>query len=300
MKKTLFAFLLLLPLTASADRFRPETNAAARGLGLNVPLVARITGNTLYVTAIDVANHSGSDVQVDFYFDGVNAKTQAPITLTGSVTLDGLRSTVGGTLRKRSNAHFEDFFAALVSAGMLSTEAFNDGVVGSTLFVFNNLNKSGQASVVARFRNDLAGGTVGVALRGREITGSEPQRLVVAVRDTRGNNRNEPQLYPNLFINHIGLTPSGTANTSNVTVELSAVSNSTGQSIGTPLTLTIRSGNTVTVSSALEALKVPAGTDTVLITARVTSGGGAIQGIVSQVDAITRDGSVFEMSRADF
>ena len=39
---------------------------------------------------------------------------------------------------------------------------------------------------------------------------------------------------------------------------------------------------------------------TLLICASVTSGNSAIQGLVSQVDAVTKDGSAFEMSRADF
>jgi hypothetical protein len=300
--KTLFAVLTLsLAVAAHGGGLQPRTDAAARGLGINVPLVARVTGATLYITALDVSNHSSSDVQVDFYFDGVNTRTGTPVTLTGSITAEGPRPEQGGVLRKRSNVHMSDFFASLVAAGMLPAETSTHGFVGSALFVFNGLNRSGQAAVTARFRNNLNGGTVGVALRGRELTGSEPQRLVVAVRDTRGNTRNEPQLYPNLFINHIGLTPSGSGNTAPVTVELSAVSNRTGEPIGATKSITIESGRTATINSALAYLEVPQGADdTILFYARVTAGNAAIHGIVSQVDAVTRDGSVFEMTRADF
>jgi hypothetical protein len=291
-----------LATVAAAGPPRPSPDAAAAGLGINIPLAARLvgSGNTLYVTSIDVSNHSTSTVQVDFYFDGVNSATQAPVTITGSVSLTGLVRQGDARLRARSNVHFEDFISALADAQMLPAEAREQGVIGSVLFVFNNLSKSGQAAVTARFKNDLAGGTVGVALRGREMTNSEPQRLVVAVRDTRGNARGEAQVYPNLFINHTGLTPAGQGDTSLVTVELTAVSNSTGQGIGSPVNVTIASGNTALVGSLLQALQVPAGDDTILVYARVTSGSAAIHGIVSQVDATTRDGSVFEMSRADF
>ena len=286
---------------AGGSRVAPD--AAARGLGINVPLVARLVGggNTLYITSLDVSNHSSSNVQVDFYFDGTNATTQAPIAITGSVTLDGLGAVGHGTLRARSNAHFEDFFGALVAAGMLPQATVDQGVIGSVLFVYNNLSKRGQASVTARFKNDLAGGTVGVALRGHEMTGSEPRQLVAAVRDSRGNTKGEAAVYPNMFLNHTGVTPSGSGTLTPVTVEVSAVSNTSGQTVGVPISLTISSGHTAQVGSLLQTLQVPAGfDDTILVYARVTSGEAAIHGIISQVDAVTRDGSVFEMSRADF
>lgn len=303
MRWSMLAFTLSIAAVANAATLRPEPHAAARGLGINVPLVARLigSGNTLYVTSLDVSNHSPSDTQADFYFDGRNSATGAPVTITGSITLDGLKQQGDGRLRGRANAHFEDFIGSLVAAGMLPAEALNQGVIGSVLFVFNNQTKSGQAAVTARFKNDLGGGTVGVAISGREITSSEPQELVAAVRDTRANTAGQAELYPNLFINHIGLTPGARASTEPVTVEVSAVSNRTGQSVGSPITLTINSGNTVSVGSVLTTLQVPAGTDdTILVYVRVTSGGAAIHGIVSQVDATTRDGSVFWLSRADF
>jgi hypothetical protein len=298
MRKAAFCFLSLCLIAAV-----PGHAASAHGVGINMPLVARIVGggNTQYVTSLDVSNHSTGDVQVDFYLDAMNQRTQTPVIITGSVTRDGLVAQGTGTLRSRSNAHFSDFFASLINAGMLPASALTDGVLGSALFVFNGLNRTGQAAVTARFRSDLAGGTVGVALRGRELTGSEPQQLVAAIRDSVGNTAGEPKLYPNLFINHIGLTPAGAGTSEPVTVELRAVANSTGTEIGSPTSITIGSGQTVVVSSILQLLHVPAGSgDTILVYARVTSGNGAIHGIVAQVDNVTRDGSVFEMSRADF
>lgn len=292
----------LICTVASAAPLRRAENAVANGLGLNLPLAARLvgSGNILYTTSIDVANHTPADTQVDFYFDGLNLRTQETIVITGTVTNDGLREHGSGVLRGRSSAHFEDFVSALAAAELLSQDTVADGVLGSVLFVFNGHTKSGQASVIARFENDLADGTVGVSLRAREITAREPQRLVAAVRDSRGNTRGDAQLYPNLFINNLGLTPAGQATSDTITVEVSAVSSRTGQSVGTPLNLSIRGGQTASVGSVLQALQVPAGEESVLVTARVTSGNAAIQGIVSQIDATTRDGSVFEMSRADF
>lgn len=297
----LWLLVISIPSTAASLAPRPAPNAAARGLGINVPLAARLVGggNTLYVTSLDVSNHATTGVQADFYFDGVDSATQQPVTITGSITNAGVGAQGSGQLAGRSSVHLADFFTALVAAQMLPQTVVDHGVIGSVLVVFNNLTKSGQASVTARFSNALAGGTVGVALRGREITASEPQRLSAFVRDSRGNGAGLPEIYPNMFLNHIGLTSSGQPSTSPVQVELTATANG-GQSVGTPLVITINSGHTVTVGSVLQALQVPAGMDTILVNARVISGNGAIHGIVSLVDATTRDGSVFEMNRADF
>ena len=298
MRKALFCFLVLFVSGALPARAAP-----ANGLGINMPLVARVVGagNTQYITSLDVSNHSAGDIQVDFYLDAMNQRTQTPVIVTGSITRDGLRAQAAGTMRGRSSMHVSDFFAALADAGMLPAAALSDGVVGSALFIFGGLTRSGQASVTARFRSDLAGGTIGVALRGRELTGNEPRQLVAAVRDSTANSRGEPKLYPNLFLNHIGLTPAGIGTSEPVTVELRAVSNSSGVEVGSPATITIGSGQTALVGSVLQLLGVPAGSDdTILVYARVTSGNGAIHGIVAQVDNTTRDASVFEMSRADF
>lgn len=274
----------------------------ARGLGINMPLAARLigNGNVRFVTSIDVANHIGAPVQVDFYFDGSNLRTGAPITLTGSVTNEGLTEQAAGVLRARTSAYFEDFIQSLVNANFLPAAALTDGVLGSVMFVFNGLNRAGNASVTARFKNDFGGGTVGVALLGRTLTSGEPRQLVASIRDTRGNTRGDAQLYPNVFINNMGITPTGQPTSDQVTVELSAVSALSGQPIGTPMSVTINSGHTVSISAALTALQVPSFVDSILFYARVTAGSAAIQGIVSQVDNVTRDGSVFEMSRADF
>ncbi len=195
-------------------------------------------------------------------------------------------------------SHLEDFVGALVTNGFLPREVQDNGITGSVLFVFQSLTKSGQRAATARFYNPLNGGTVGVTIKAHEITSNEPKKIVAAIRDTRGQSG--AQIYPNLFINHTGLTPAGAPANETITVELSASANVTGQAIGTPVTFQLRPGETRTIGFALQALQVPAGTTTILVTATVTAGNAAIAGVVSQVDAVTRDGSAFDMTRADF
>lgn len=276
----------------------------AAGLGVNVPVVGRLIGSgTLFITALDVANHTTLPMRVDFYLDGQDG-SGAAVSVDGSIGAAGeLRARgAGGSMRARSDAHFDDFIGAIVDAGLLPEAVRTHGFIGSALFVFDGTAKSGRGSVTARFYNRLGEGFVGVALKGREVTTSEPQRLVAAVLDSRGNASGAPQMYPNVFINNMGITPNGQGQAGAVDVELSAIANSTGAPIGTPITIRgLGPGRTASVGQVLNALQIPATVEsTILVFARVTSGTSAIQGLVSQVDTVTRDGAVFEMSRADF
>ena len=302
--KFLAALSLAVPLAAGAQtQVFSETGAeaAASGLGINLPLVARLigAGPTLYTSSVDVANNTLSAVQVDFYLDGVDLATSAAISRVGSISGSGALVAQGaGVMRARSNAHFDDFIDALVSAGFLSSSIETNGFIGSALFVFNGLNKSGQAEAKVRFFSVFGAGTIGQALHGHEITGAEPTSLVASFRDSRG--KPGPQLYANMFINNTGLTSGGAPASGAVNVHIQAYANSTGAAVGVPVDTSIGIGQTVGVNDVLHRLSVPAGEDTVLVFVTVTSGNAAIAGVQAQVDEGTRDGSVMEMNRADF
>jgi hypothetical protein len=293
--------LVAAPRGRSINAVSLQPQAKASGLGVNLPLVGRLIGggNTLFITSVDVTNSTTVATQVDFNLDGIDIAQQTPIALNGSIDASGALVAQGaGTMRARQNAHFDDFIDALVKANLLPASVETNGFVGSVLFIFNGFTKRGQGTATARFSNEFGGGTIGVSLKGHEITTNEPRSLVAAVRDTRG--KPGPQLYANVFINNIGLTPTaGPGDT--ITVQIAAYANSTGQPVGNPITIqNLGPGQTATVGNILQALSVPATEDTLLIYATVTSGNAAIAGLVSQVDATTKDGSAFEMSRADF
>jgi hypothetical protein len=297
--------LLALPAALMAQRtdFSEEgTEALASGLGINLPLVARLigAGATLYTSSVDVANNTASPAQVDFYLDGIDIASSAPISKVGSISSTGtiVAQGAGGLMRARSNAHFDDFVQSLINAGLLPANIANDGFIGSVLFVFNGLNKSGQGEAKVRFFSSFGGGTIGQALHGHEITASEPRSLVASVRDSRGLPG--PQLYANMFISNIGLTPSGAPASGPVNVHIQAYASSTGQPVGTPKDTSIGIGQTVGLTDVLHLLAVPAGEDTVLVFVTANSGNAAIAGVQAQVDESTRDGSVMDMSRADF
>ena len=271
--------------------------APAAGLAVNLPLVARLigAGPTLYISSVDVQVNASTAAQVDFYLSGTNLRTSAAITLTGSISSAGalVAQGTGGTVRGKSNVHFEDFVDSVVSAGLLPATIKDDGFIGSVLFVFNGFTKRGLGSATVRFFSSFGGGTIGQSLKGHEITAKETQSLVGVARDTRG--KAGPQLYANIFLNNEGVTPSGVGSAGPVTVHVQAVANSTGANIGTPLDTIIAPGQTVGISDVLTALKIPVGEDTVLVYVTVTNGTAAIWGVFAQVDVTTRDGSTTDM-----
>ena len=297
----LATIVFLAPIAFAAEVPGPAApEARARGLGVNLAIIGRLigSGNTLFITSVDVANNTSTGTQVDFYFDGNDLADGSPIVVDGTITNAGIGAPETGTLRAYSNVHFDDFIESLVAAGLVSAAARDHGILGSLFVVFNGFDRRGQGSTSARFENQFGGGTVGVALTGHVVTANEPQALVATIRDTRG--KPGTQVYTNLFINNTGLTPMGSP-AGPVNVELTARANSTGLPVGNPIVLAdIGAGQSRVSSSVLTAMGVPPSEDTIVVFARVTSGNAAIAGVVSIVDPTTQDGSVLEMSRADF
>jgi len=69
--------------------------------------------------------------------------------------------------------------------------------------------------------------------------------VVNAIDTTAGTGVS--QIYPNVFINNTGLTPTGDSTISPVTVMLNAVSAGTGQPLGNSISITVEAGQTATV-----------------------------------------------------
>lgn len=272
----------------------------AVGLGINLAAVGRLigSGNTLFKTAIDVTNNTGTAAQIDFYFDGVSGG--APVAVDGSISNAGGLVGIGtaGTVTGRRNIHFDDFVDALVQAGLLPVNVETNGVIGSTLFVFGGFNKSGQAAVTARFYNEACGGTVGQAINGREITTSEPTKLIVTARNTVGEAG--PQLYTNLFVNNTGLTPTGSGAASAVDVLITPYDSATGAPVGTPLPIHGINPGATAVIGVFTQLGIPANVDTVILTINVTSGTSAIDAVAVAIDTTTKDGTTTKAASGAF
>src|SRR6516164_7312655 len=93
--QTWIPFLWIIPMTLAAqtagDVFPLREDAAASGLGINLPLVARLigAGATLYTSSLDVANNTSTATQVDFYLDGIDIASGASISKVGSISSSG-------------------------------------------------------------------------------------------------------------------------------------------------------------------------------------------------------------------
>lgn len=293
-------------LTAAAQEdssgTRPEAaiQAVASGLGVNLAAVGRLvgSGNTLFKTAVDVTNNTSTAAQIDFYFDGISGGST--VIAGGSISSAGtlVAQGTGGAVPGHRNVHFDDFVDALVQSGALPASAELNGVIGSTLFVFNGFSKSGQAAVTARFYNAGCGGTVGQAINGREITTSEPTKLIVTARNTLGEGG--PQLYTNLFVNNTGLTPTGSGSASAIDILISAISSRTGLGVGTTLTIhALNPGATASIS-VFPQLAIPASEDTVILTIQVISGTAAIDAVAVAIDGATHDGTTTKAVNGSF
>ena len=305
MKKRILPVVLLwlfaLPLLAreqhvlTARPARSRAAGASVGLGVNLPLVARLigAGPTLYLSTVDISNNDSTATEIDFYLDGIDLTTSRPVSVNGFIQRGS-----SGVMPGRSTAHFDDFIDALVQASILPATIEPDGFIGSVLFVFNGYSRSGQGGATVRFYNASNGGTIGQALRGHEMSNNEPQKLVSSFYDTRGESG--PQLYPNMFINNTGLTPSGGLASGPVGVHIQAYADSTGAPVGVAIDTGIGIGQTIGVNDLLSRMQVPVSEDMVIVFVTVTSGDAAIAGVSAEVDATTRDGSTVDMLRADF
>jgi hypothetical protein len=80
-------------------------------------------------------------------------------------------------------------------------------------------------------------------------------------------------------------------------VELRAVSADSGNPIGRTFSVDIAPGHTATISDVTALLQIAR--EPAIVFATVTTGNAAIHGLVSTLDAVTRDGSVVYMNRTD-
>ena len=278
------------------------------GIGVNNPVVGKLTGEggVEYFTALDVSNNTTTPHLVTFSFDGIDLASGAAFSIGGNIVNPGVITAADLTqaMDAYSNAHFDDFVGALRDVGLISAQEYSDGVLGSVLIVFLGTSASGEGSSQARLYRSGCGGTIGSSVRGQEITSNNPLQLVGTFRDTTAE-AGVPLLYPNVFVNNVGVTASGLppADSGAVTVQLTAysASNPAGPPIAQTVLGPIGPGQTFSFSRVFDNLSIPkTQIDTILVFAVVIDGTSAIEALQAEVDPDTRDSSFAEMGRADF
>lgn len=296
----LSAALLASSVNAAPGSVQPlafqRSASSAPGLLVNLPVVGRLAGGggVLYTTSVDVSNNSGNSMAVSFTLNAIDLVTASPIpAVNGQFVSPGSSTLLFG----RGTVHFDDFIDTLVQQGLLDPQAEAHGVLGSMQVNFTGAAGSGQGTAQARFFSSGCSGTIGVSAAGQEITGVNATSLVGIFRDTRGEP-GVPQIYSNMFLNNVGTSPNGQFPGTDVTVELVAYDSATAAVVGTVPAIPIAAHQTVVVSDVLHTLGVPAGEDTVIVIARITTGTSSIEGLAVQLDSDTHDGSSTPMADA--
>jgi len=283
----------------------PQVASAASGVGINLDVVGRLTGNgILFRTSVDIANNTNTDTQVDAYFSGLIGGSHVDITV--SVGADGLNDQGAVQLAGRSVYHSDDFIDDLKQLGLISQSEEDAGVLGSLFVIFNSpsaglFDQIGQGTVQARFYSENADGTIGVSASGHELTTTEPTSLVGIVRDTVGES-GTPQLYTNMFINNEGYADnSGNIIANPVQIRLTGYSNVTGQVTGQSGLITIGPFETVGISKTFDVVNGNhAQDDTLIVFVDIISGNSAISGLTSTNDNGTKDPSGAQLRPADW
>jgi hypothetical protein len=266
---------------------------AQTSYSVEVPIVTRIQGTAFFKTAIDISNNTNSN--------GVTATFQYAYTRTSD---NGFFRTVPQalTLNAVDNFHHDDFVQYMGSLGILQPGAA-DSSFGTLLVTFENLpsDDGWEGTVFARTYSPapVGGGTNGIAYAGSLFFESASVTLVATIRDTLPSPTEAGALRTNIGIRSTDVT--GTTN--NATVDLSFYDTVTGTRVGNILTLSgLRPGEVRQINNVYTAASISTDVTSVIVFADVrnpSTSTPTIEGYVNILDDATKDGSFFEMKRAD-
>ena len=282
----------------------PQATANADGIGINLDVVGRIPGATLFRTAIDIANNTNTAVEVDVFLDASGLDSEKSF----SITENGIVPVGTGLMPDHFVFHSDDLIDDMRAAGLISQTQENGTILGSLFVIFDNpagtdlFTQVGQGSVQARFYSSNFGGTIGVSANGHELTTTEPVSIVGIARDTIGEP-NTPQVTTNFFINNEGYAlQDGTLIHNPVTVKMSGFSNATGLPLPHTFTFPIDEFQTAVIGNVYSTLGANRATDgdSIIVFFDIVTGNSAISGLSSTNDAGTKDPSAAQLRPADW
>jgi len=282
-----------------------QATANADGIGINLDVVGRINGSTLFRTAVDIANNTNTAVEVDVFLDASGLDSEKAFSITGA----GIVPVGTGTMPDHFVFHSDDLIDDMRAAGLITQTQENGSILGSLFVVFDNptgtdlFTQFGQGSVQARFYSSTAGGgTIGVSANGHELTTQEPVSIVGIARNTIGE-ANTPQVTTNFFINNEGYAKANGDLVHNpVTVKMSGFSNTTGNPLPKTITFPIGEFQTVALGDIYNQLGASPATDgdSIIVFFDIVTGDSAISGLSSTNDSITKDPSAAQLRPADW
>jgi hypothetical protein len=282
---------------ASAAAVAPKATAASYSVQVNV--VTRVQGTSLFKTAIDITNNTDTDnVTADFQYCYNTSAGFAGCTTTSTI----------GPLFALDNFHQDDMVQYIGSLGLIDQNAQNSSF-GTLLVTFNGLpsNNGWEGTVTARTYSPVSTGTgtVAIAYPGSLFFESASLTLVGTTRDTQENPTDAGSLRTNIGVTNTDIFGFGPVNAQITYYDVTPNSPTAGQRVGDVVSVNnLAAGEVRQFNNVYVAHHIPSGIDSVIAFIDVTSAQpdpnhpATIEGYIVILDGGTQDGAFFEMKCA--
>ncbi len=283
---------------ASADAAAVAPKATAAGYSVQVNVVTRVQGTSLFKTAIDVTNNTTTD--------GVTASFQYCYNTTGFQGCT-TASTIG-PLHPLDNFHQDDMVQYIGSLGLIDQNAQNSSF-GTLLVTFSGLpsNNGWEGTVTARTYSPVStgSGTVAIAYPGSLFFESASLTLVGTIRDTTEHPTDAGALRTNLGVTNTDIFGFGPVNAQITYYDVTPNSPTAGQRVGDTVNVSnLAAGEVRQFNNVFVLHHIPSGIDSCIAFIDVTSSQpdpqkpATIEGYIVDLDGGTQDGAFFEMKCA--
>jgi hypothetical protein len=275
-----------------------QPKAAAASYSVQVNVVTRVQGTSLFKTSIDITNNTTTD--------GVTATFQYCYNDASGFRGCTTRSTLP-PLFGIDNFHTDDMVAYIGSLGLIDAAA-QASSFGTLLVTFDGLpsNNGWEGTVTARTYSPAAGGTVAIAYPGSLFFESASGTLVATIRDTTTQPTEAGALRTNLGVANTDLFGVGPVSVQLTFYDVTPGTASYGAQVGNTLHIDgLQPGEVRQLNNVFgpQQANIPADVLSCIVFVDVTAGGNGtdpptVEGYVVILDGGTQDGAFFEMKCA--
>ena len=280
----------------SADAAAVAPKATADGYSVQVNVVTRVQGSSLFKTAIDVTNNTETD--------GVTASFQYCYNTAAGFAGCTTASTIG-PLHPLDNFHQDDMVQYIGSLGLIDQNAQNSSF-GTLLVTFAGLpsHHGWEGTVTARTYSPVStgSGTVAIAYPGSLFFESASLTLVGIIRDTTEHPTDAGALRTNLGVTNTDVAGFGPVNAQITYYDVTPNSPTAGSRVGDVVNISnLAPGEVRQFNNVFITHHIPSGIDSCIAFIDVTSAQpnpqapATIEGYIVDLDGGTQDGAFFEM-----
>jgi len=282
------------PTEAAAAALAPKATATSYSVQVNV--VTRVQGTSLFKTALDITNNTTTDgVTATFqYCYSTGAGFQGCTTRNTLPALFGI-----------DNFHTDDMVQYIGSLGLIPAAAQSSSF-GTLLITFDNLpsNHGWEGTATARTYSPVStgNGTVAIAYPGSLFFESASLALVGTIRDTTEAPTDAGALRTNLGVTNTDVFGFGPVNAQITYFDVTPNSPTAGHVVGDAVTISnLAPGEVRQFNNVFVTHHIPSGIDACIAFIDVTSTATnpqappTIEGYIVILDGGTQDGAFFEM-----